>query len=344
MDNYVGLSTNDIIEHFGVKGMKWGVRKLYDNHKQNLLYQYKRKGYTDEQAQEKLKKRLRNEKIALGTAAAAAAGVAAYYGKNYVQDEFLGRSFKTGKKFDTVTSATKFDNDRHIYAAYRKHDKMKYRGIYGGQRARQRKNPFMVPGEIRKSQGLDKEDNIVTLMANKKLKIASNRAAKKTFKDLYKNDSEFKKMADEVTSGLRSMDPRFKKGSPYELFNVALAAQGKDADATKNINKFYSKLKEKGYSGLLDINDRKFSGFKSKNPTIFFDHKNLIKTTSKKLTDDIISDSENKLDAIARRSMYTKQIGKGVASGAAVGLISSEAATTAARKLDERKKRKEAHK
>lgn len=210
MDNYIGLSTNDIIEHFGVKGMKWGVRKLYDNHKQNLLYQYKRKGYTDEQAQEKLKKRLRNEKIVLGTAAAAAAGVAAYYGKNYVQDEFLGRSFKTGKKFDTVTSATKFDNDRHIYAAYRKHDKMKYRGIYGGQRARQRKN--------------------------------------------------------------------------------------------------------------------------------------LIKTTSKKLTDDIISDSENKLDAIARRSMYAKQIGKGVASGAAVGLISSEAATTAARKLDERKKRKEAHK
>lgn len=73
MDNYIGLSTRSVLEHHGVKGMKWGVRKLYDNHKQNLLYQYKKKGYTDEQAQEKLNKRLRNEKIVLGTAAAAAA-------------------------------------------------------------------------------------------------------------------------------------------------------------------------------------------------------------------------------------------------------------------------------
>ena len=340
MDNYIGLSTQAILEHHGVKGMKWGVRKLYDGHKKNLLYYYKQRGMTDEEAQAKLQKRLRNEKIALGTAAAVAAGVAAYYGKNYVQDEFLGRSFKAGKKVDTVTSATKFDKDRHIYAAYRKHDKMKYRGIYGGQRARQRKNPFMVPGEVRKTQGLDKEDNIITLMANKKLKIAPNRAAKKTFKELYKNDSDFRKMADEVTVGLRSADSRFRKGSPYELFNVALAAQGKDADATKNINKFYGKLKEKGYAGLLDINDRKFSGFKSKNPTIFFDHKNLIKKGSKKLTDDIISDSENKLETIARRAMYAKQIGGNAAAGAAVGLISNEAAMTAARKLDE-KKRKE---
>lgn len=254
MDNYIGLSTQAVLEHHGVKDMKWGVRKLYDGHKKNLLYYYKQRGMTDEEAQSKLQKRLRNEKIALGAAAAVATGVAAYYGKNYFQDEFLGRSFKAGKK-----------------------------------------------------------------------------------------DSDFRKMADEVTVGLRAADSRFKKGSPYELFNVALAAQGKDADATKNINKFYGKLKEKGYSGLLDINDRKFSGFKSKNPTIFFDHKNLIKKGSKKLTDDIISDSENKLETIARRAMYAKQIGGNAAAGAAVGLISNEAAMTAARKLDE-KKRKEANK
>lgn len=63
----------------------------------------------------------------------------------------------------------------------------------------------------------------------------------------------------------------------------------------------------------------------------------------KGMTDDIISDSENKLETIARRAMYAKQIGGNAAAGAAVGLISNEAAMTAARKLDE-KKRKEANK
>lgn len=62
---------DDIILHYGVKGMKWGVRKkisdfghrLYDGHKENLLYKYRTNGYSEKDAQEKLRKRLRNEKI-----------------------------------------------------------------------------------------------------------------------------------------------------------------------------------------------------------------------------------------------------------------------------------------
>lgn len=60
---------DDIIIHYGVKGMKWGVRKkisdfghrLYDGHKENLLYKYRTNGYSEKDAQEKLRKRLRNE-------------------------------------------------------------------------------------------------------------------------------------------------------------------------------------------------------------------------------------------------------------------------------------------
>nr|DAS77729.1 MAG TPA: hypothetical protein [Caudoviricetes sp.] len=65
------MNYDDIIIHYGVKGMKWGVRKkisdfghrLYDGHKENLLYKYRTNGYSEKDAQEKLRKRLRNEKI-----------------------------------------------------------------------------------------------------------------------------------------------------------------------------------------------------------------------------------------------------------------------------------------
>ena len=29
MDNYIGISYSSTIEHFGIKGMKWGVRTKY---------------------------------------------------------------------------------------------------------------------------------------------------------------------------------------------------------------------------------------------------------------------------------------------------------------------------
>ena len=36
-------------------------------------------------------------------------------------------------------------------------------------------------------------------------------------------------------------------------------------------NKMYDALKKKGYSGFIDINDRKYSGYNSKRPTVIID-------------------------------------------------------------------------
>lgn len=55
------MNYDDIILHYGVKGMKWGVRKkisdfghrLYDGHKENLLYKYRTNGYSDKEYQKK---------------------------------------------------------------------------------------------------------------------------------------------------------------------------------------------------------------------------------------------------------------------------------------------------
>lgn len=57
MDTSIIIHSDDVIQHFGVKGMKWGVRRMYNNHVENLRYKYRKKGYSEEVVDNKLKKR-----------------------------------------------------------------------------------------------------------------------------------------------------------------------------------------------------------------------------------------------------------------------------------------------
>lgn len=54
MDTSIIIHSDDVIQHFGVKGMKWGVRRMYNNHVENLRYKYRKKGYSEEVVENKL--------------------------------------------------------------------------------------------------------------------------------------------------------------------------------------------------------------------------------------------------------------------------------------------------
>ena len=85
----------------------------------------------------------------------------------------------------------------------------------------------------------------------------------------------------------------FKK---YDKFNIGLVGRGdnKNSPHAQAIDKFYKELKKQGYSGVMDRNDKKFSGYRTKNPTIFFDHKHLKVAGKKRLTDEMIEKDGNK--------------------------------------------------
>lgn len=70
---------------------------------------------------------------------------------------------------------------------------------------------------------------------------------------------------------------------------IHLGRNGPDASAKKNIDKFYNGLKKKGYDGILDLNDKKYSGYGAKNPVVLFDYKNVGQSSVKKLSEQTVN-------------------------------------------------------
>ena len=69
MDNYIGVSYNSTIEHFGIKGMKWGIRTKYARDRLHNYSTYKKelRGIKDEYKRRKptlLSKGLRGSGVA----------------------------------------------------------------------------------------------------------------------------------------------------------------------------------------------------------------------------------------------------------------------------------------
>ena len=125
-----------------------------------------------------------------------------------------------------------------------------------------------------------------------------------------------KKAADEL--GIIYGGRAFKK---YDKFNIGLVGRGDDKNTphAKAIDKFYKELKRQGYSGVMDRNDKKFSGYRTKNPTIFFDQKHLKVAGKKRLTDEMIKKENGKAVPI----LTAQTLAKPAAALAAVTAINS---------------------
>lgn len=271
---------------------KYKIPENKSLHRLKLEEKYMKNGMTREQAEQAAAKRIRTEKFvaAAGVVTVASAVAYAKY-KGYTSDKI----FKENSDFQRIMRLSPnadISNGRQ-YLAINKGDKVKYKGVLGDDLRAKAKYSYEWLEEFDRGNKhtMDKIYD-VTVKNKEAIKIASRKKATDTFAELYKTDADFRKSFENRTKSLidnnifvpgvgiangkldkigykikdgKQLTDLELKTKGYDLFNIMLTQNSSDN------NKFYSKLIEKGVNAVVDVNDKKYSGYKSKLPIITFD-------------------------------------------------------------------------
>ena len=247
-------SYSTVLCHHGILGMHWGIRR-YQNKDGSLTAAGEKryntdgdkKELTDEQKQQRQK--LKKVAIGAGVAAVALAGIAAYriYDRDY--KDYVVKGEQIIQRISKLDEKGKMNST--FYGSFKKGDMSRYEKL--------------LPHHYDQREKGDHLKKII--QAKDSIKLASEKHSEKVFKQLIKTDPEFKKAVG---------------GHTYRSFNKSLVDNW-DKESTK---KFYDALKAKGYGGLIDVNDKKLSGFHTKAPAIFFNSDNLKVLSESKISGD----------------------------------------------------------
>ena len=306
MSRYFNYAGDDYyVAHFGIKGMKWGVRRYqnsngsltpagntrYDKKSDRQLKleaKYQRKGKSKTEAEAAAKKRIGIEKtiaasagIALG-AAATITLIKKY--KDYSDDIIVGTKDQPIYRMELMNDAKDHDTAKAVYGVYKKKDTPQYFGTLAKQRNLEAK--YDISSILRHRP--TKSAYEMKMAYDSGVKMASTKNSRKIFKDLMKNDPTFKKNVENMPK-LDSVDKLAHiKRDRYDSFirdlnGAGVKGSGRDSDAAKQ---FFNEMSKRGYGAIHDSNDAKFSGFGAKSAGIFF--KDGYDWTAKKLSDQEI--------------------------------------------------------
>lgn len=198
---------------------------------------------------------------------AAVAGYAAYK----YRDKTIDKLIKPGTLLQNISKDDNMGVRDAFYSSSREMDKAKYKGLYGQQI---------------KSMGGKVFDKQISV--DSALKVASERSATNALAELVRSDPTYGKTLEEhlaksvgrygnanqegvIRRGLNSIKQGKVDSKVYEALNLSLVDHGLSTSDTVHKG-FYNKLKSLGYDAIIDVNDKKFSGYKTSSPLITFNN------------------------------------------------------------------------
>ena len=288
--------------HWGIKRMKWGVRrfqnedgsltsagkKRYDDdstgsdkrtssnsgsktprkgliqkRKDKLTERYISKGYGPEAAKTMAEQRMRTEAVLAVVGAVTVTVVAIKVARRIGQD-YVDQTFKSGKVIQNIGANPDANfKDTPFFAAVNRADKKAYGMNYANEKRGMAKRYAAQRGL--QYQGIF--NNQVKLTGD--VKRASVANAQKIFYEKMDKDPQFKK---EVLDTLKKTNYSDSKAVNEYLQNGKHARKLYDrfnqALATPQFQdagihkKYYDEMKKHGYNAILDINDTRYSGYK----------------------------------------------------------------------------------
>ena len=351
-----GFINQNELYHYGIKGMKWGVRryqkedgsltaagkKRYDDgltdsdkrvssnsdsktsikgliqkRKNKLTEHYISKGYGANAAKAMAEQRMKTEAVLAVVGTIAVTAVAIKVARRIGQD-YVDQTFKSGKIIQNIGANPNANfKDTPFFAAVNRSDKKAYGMNYADEKR------AMVKRGGHEYQGIF--NNQIKLTGD--VRRASVANAQKIFYEKMDSDPQFRKEVLDTLKKTNYSDSKavgeyLRKGKRarklYDRFNQALATP--EFQTAGIHKKYYDEMKKHGYNAILDINDTRYSGYKkiSKDPTIFFGDDKWKKISSRKLSDTEITKNAIKLTI----GYIAKNQGKSIAKvvGAAAGV------------------------
>lgn len=305
--NYILTSNGSFISqnelyHWGIKGMKWGVRRFQNDdgslttagkkrygdeltgsdkktssnngsktprkgliarRKDSLTQKYIAKGYSQTAAKTMAEQRMRTEAVLAVVGTVAVTAVAIKVARRIGQD-YVDQTFKSGKVIQNIGANPDANfKDTPFFAAVNRSDKKAYGMNYANEKRGMAKQYAAQRGL--QYQGIF--NNQVKLTGD--VKRASVANAQKIFYEKMDKDPQFKK---EVLDTLKKTNYSDSKAVNEYLQNGKHARKLYDrfnqALATPQFQdagihkKYYDEMKKHGYNAILDINDTRYSGYK----------------------------------------------------------------------------------
>lgn len=304
--NRVEFAKQDLSDEKVKKRMESDTREK-SKRRLKLEEEYKAKGMTAEEAELAAYKRARTEK-ALKIAAGVAVTAAIAYGASKYVENNVDRVISSDVSFKRVATSDTAGVQDAFYATFgnKKLDNTKYAGLYAKQ--------------LKAGNYGSPADHVYekTIKVKDSLKMASAKSAKSALQDLMDNDPEFKKAFSDQFQFNPAMWNAINSGKvnkrTYEYFNQALGGNAKNSDVAK---RYYDALSKRGYNAIMDVNDKKFSGFGTNAPMIIFNAKDKVDVSNVRE----LGDAEiNKKNAVAMVDVYAKAIAPTLAKYGAIGV------------------------